>query len=147
MEMQQNVEMEKAKRRHASMTDDQLKNSQNVTEIEADEVYWVMFWDENCDCIVVMFDFLDIENLFFSANVCWRKCSGVKDVRHQIQIWINAWLDIRSQVEVKDQNMAKHPLGIYHGISTLYADLMMNSVMLSMFYGKFPRDACPCFDP
>ena len=42
---------------------------------------------------------------------------------------------------ILDQNMVKHPLGIYHSISTLYADLMMNSVTLCVSYGKFPRDA------
>ena len=46
-------------------------------------------------------------------------------------------LDIRLQEEVKDQNMDKHPLGIYHSISTLYADLMMNSVTLCISYGRF----------
>ena len=34
-------------------------------------------------------------------------------------------LDIRLQVEVKDQNMVKHPLGIYNRISILYADPMV----------------------
>ena len=50
-------------------------------------------------------------------------------------------LDIRLQVEFKDQNMDKHPLEIYHSISTLYADPMMDSVELCISYGKFPRDA------
>ena len=50
-------------------------------------------------------------------------------------------LDIRLQVEVKDQNLVKLSLGIYHGILTLYADPMMNSVELCISYGKFPRDA------
>ena len=56
-------------------------------------------------------------------------------------------LDIRLQVEVKDQNMVKHPLGIYHRISTLYADPMMNSVELCISDGKLPKDAGPCFVP
>ena len=50
-------------------------------------------------------------------------------------------LDIRLQVEVKDQDMVKHSLGIYKGISTLYADPMMNSVELCISYGKCQRDA------
>ena len=53
----------------------------------------------------------------------------------------NTKLDSRLQVEVKHQNMVKHLLGIYHKISTLYADPMMNSVELCISYGKFPRDA------
>ena len=44
-------------------------------------------------------------------------------------------------MEVKDQNMDKHPLGIYHSISTLYVDLMMNSVPFCISCGKFQRDA------
>ena len=34
-------------------------------------------------------------------------------------------LDIRLQVEVKARNMVKHPLGIYHWISTPYAILSL----------------------
>ena len=50
-------------------------------------------------------------------------------------------IDIRLQVDVKDQNMDKHPLGIYHSISTQYGDLMMNSVTLCISHGKLPRNA------
>ena len=50
-------------------------------------------------------------------------------------------LDIRLQVEVKDQNMVKYPLEIYHRFSTLYVDPMMNSVELCISYGKYLRDA------
>ena len=63
-------------------------------------------------------------------------CSGICIFEVEFQA-----LDIRLQVEVKDQNMIKHPLGIYHRISALYADHMMNSVGLCISYGKFPRDA------
>ena len=52
-----------------------------------------------------------------------------------------AQLDIRLQVEVKDQNMLKPPLGIYHSISTLYADPMTNSIALCISYGEFSKDA------
>ena len=54
---------------------------------------------------------------------------------------IDTQLDIRLQVDVKDQNMVKHALGIFHRISTLDADPMMNSVELCISYGKFPRNA------
>ena len=50
-------------------------------------------------------------------------------------------LEIRLQVEVRDQNMVKRPLGIYHRISTLYADPMMHSVELCISYSKFSRNA------
>ena len=50
-------------------------------------------------------------------------------------------LDIRLQLEVKDQNMVKHPLGIYNRISTLCAHPVMNSVEFCISYGKYPRDA------
>jgi len=39
MEMQQKSELEKAKRRHQSMTDESLKNSQNVAELDFEEAY------------------------------------------------------------------------------------------------------------
>ena len=47
---------------------------------------------------------------------------------------MKAMLDVRLKLEIKDQNMVKHSLGIYHGISTLHADLSKNSVEMCHAY-------------
>ena len=59
----------------------------------------------------------------------------------------SAQLDVRLQVEVKDQNMVKHPAGIYHRKYTTQRNSSWDLHTVSKSYGKFPRDACPCFDP
>ena len=64
--------------------------------------------------------------------------SSARDNREVAQVRM---LDVRLQVEVTEQNMDKHPFGIHHSISTLYADPMMNSVELCISYGKLPREA------
>ena len=70
------------------------------------------------------------------SHECRKACIGC-DVRS----FQTNKLDIRLQVEVKDQKMDKHALGIYHRISTQYADPVMNSVELCISYGEFPRVA------
>ena len=50
-------------------------------------------------------------------------------------------LDMTDKVEVKNQNMAKHPMVIYHMISTQYVDPMMHSIELCISYGKYLWDA------
>ena len=45
-------------------------------------------------------------------------------------------LDIRSQVEVKDQNMVKHPLGIYHRKRTPQRNSLWGLHTVYKSYGK-----------
>ena len=52
-----------------------------------------------------------------------------------------ALLDVRLQVDVIDQNIVKHPLGMYRRISTPYADPITISVGMCVSYGKYQRDA------
>ena len=42
--------------------------------------------------------------------------------------------------------MVKHSSDIYHRISRLYADPVMNSVEFCISYGEFPRGACVLLD-
>ena len=90
------------------------------------------------------YSLLSSQKLFKTTWTGSRMCRWEGWIYFKMQFAGN--VTVRLQVEVKDQNMVKLPLGIYHSISTLYADPMMNSVALCISYGKFPRDAWPCFD-
>ena len=56
---------------------------------------------------------------------------------------LNELLDlrIRLQMEVKDQNMVKHPLGIHHMKYTTQRNSSWDLHTVSKSYRKFPKDA------